>query len=317
MPLPDITNSKVLVTGGAGFIGSHLVDALRGMGSKVWILDNLSTGKKENIDHSVGHIEFIEGDIRDITTCQRACENIEYIFHQAALGSVPRSIQDPSTSISVNVTGTVNVFTAARDQGALRVIYASSSSVYGNSQKLPRREGQEGMPISPYALSKMMDEQLASIFSKIYDMEFIGLRYFNVYGPRQDPNGPYAAVVPQFLKAALEGTDPKIYGDGEQTRDFMFVQDVVRANMLAAGAPKNACGSFYNVGSGKAVSINELARRIAELSGRDWQPIYLPPREGDVKISLADIRSATEALGFESAYDLSKGLSESFLAMKP
>ena len=316
MSSPDFANTKVLVTGGAGFIGSHLVDAFQEAGALVRVLDNLTTGKEKNIAHCVDRLEFIHGDIRNIETCQRACQGMDYVFHQAALGSVPRSVEDPSTSIAVNVAGTGNVFTAARDEGVRRIVYASSSSVYGDSQKLPRREGEEGKPISPYALSKVMDEQLASIFTATYDMELIGLRYFNIYGPRQDPNGPYAAVVPRFLKAALAGTDSQIYGDGEQTRDFTFVRDVVRVNMLAACAPKSACGSFYNVGAGKAVSINELAGRIAKLSGRDWKLTYLPPRQGDVKVSLADITAVTEALDFEPAFDLSTGLSEALASMK-
>ena len=316
MSLPDFADAKVLVTGGAGFIGSHLVDGLQEVGAQVCVLDNLATGKEENISHCVDRLEFIRGDIRNIETCQQACQGVDYVFHQAALGSVPRSVKDPATSIAVNVAGTGNVFAAARDKGVRRIVYASSSSVYGDSQQLPRREGEEGRPISPYALSKVMDEQLASIFTATYDMELIGLRYFNIYGPRQDPNGPYAAVVPRFLKAALQGATPEIHGDGEQTRDFTFVKDVVRANMLAAGAPKSACGNFYNVGAGNAVSINELAGRIATLSGRDWEPTYLPARQGDVKVSLADIGAVKEAFGFEPTYDLSAGLSESFLSMK-
>jgi nucleoside-diphosphate-sugar epimerase len=205
MPIADFRDLPVLVTGGAGFIGSHLVDALLERGARVRVLDNFATGRRENLAHSIGRIELMEGDIRDAATCGRACDGVAVVFHQAALGSVPRSMKDPATTIAVNVGGTANVFAAARDAKVSRVVYASSSSVYGDSDKLPKREGEEGKPLSPYALSKVMNEQLADVFTLCFGVELIGLRYFNVYGPRQDPQGPYAAVIPRFFAAVLSG----------------------------------------------------------------------------------------------------------------
>ncbi|MFP5287555.1 MAG: NAD-dependent epimerase/dehydratase family protein, partial [Thermoanaerobaculia bacterium] len=239
--IPDLQGVSVLVTGGAGFIGSHLVDALVARGARVRVLDDLSTGRRENLQDA----ELIEGDIRNPEICRAACEGVEYVFHQAALGSVPRSLIDPGASIAVNVTGTANVFAAARE--ARRVIYASSSSVYGDGETVVKREGEEGRPLSPYAASKAMGEELAEVFGRCYGQELIGLRYFNVYGPRQSPDGPYAAVVPRLFQACREGEAPVIHGDGEQSRDFTWVGDAVLANLLAAGAPPEACGRAYNV----------------------------------------------------------------------
>ncbi len=219
-------------------------------------------------------------------------------------------MEDPATTISVNVSGTANVFAAGRDAKVRRIVYASSSSVYGDSETLPKREGEEGRPLSPYAVSKLMDEQLAEIFTQAYSLELIGLRYFNVYGPRQDPNGPYAAVVPRFFQASAEGKDPQIYGDGEQVRDFTFIQDVISANLLAAGAASSACGQAYNVGAGASTSINELAVRVGEVTGRDWSPHYLPARAGDVRASLAAIEKITKALEYRPTHDLASGLAE-------
>ncbi len=310
MPIPDFEQVQVLVTGGAGFIGSHLVDGLLERGAGVRVLDNLETGRRENLAHCLDRIEFVEGDIRQVEVCQRACEGVVYLFHQAALGSVPRSMEDPATTISVNVSGTANVFAAGRDAKVRRIVYASSSSVYGDSETLPKREGEEGQPLSPYAVSKLMDEQLAEIFTQAYSLELIGLRYFNVYGPRQDPNGPYAAVVPRFFQASAEGQDPQIYGDGEQVRDFTFIKDVISANLLAAGAASSACGQAYNVGAGASTSINELASRVGEITGRDWSPNYLPPRAGDVRASLAAIEKIIKALEYQPIYDLASGLAE-------
>ena len=246
----SLAGVRVLVTGGAGFIGSHLVDALVGVGARVKVLDNLSGGRLENLASSRSALEFIEGDIRDGRACAAACEGTQVVFHQAALGSVPRSLAEPATSIAVNVGGTANVFAAARDAGVRRIVYASSSSVYGDSAILPKQEGQEGLPLSPYALSKKMNEELADVFGRSYGLEFIGLRYFNVYGPRQDPNGPYAAVIPRFFSANIKGEPAVIYGDGEQSRDFTFVADAVRANLFAAVADRRASGAAYNVGGG-------------------------------------------------------------------
>src|SRR5262245_39452117 len=235
MPSIDWSSCPVLVTGGAGFIGSHLVDALLERGAKVRVLDSFATGFRRNLEHCASRIELLEGDIRDTGTCRRASEGTQYVFHQAALGSVPRSVDDPATSIAVNVAGTANVFAAARDAGVSSVVYASSSAVYGDSERMPKREGQEGRPLSPYATSKWMNEELAEVYTRCYGIRFVGLRYFNVYGPRQDPSGPYAAVVPRFFEAAAERRAPVIFGDGLQSRDFTFVADVVEANLLAAG----------------------------------------------------------------------------------
>ncbi|MCU0291625.1 MAG: NAD-dependent epimerase/dehydratase family protein [Thermoanaerobaculaceae bacterium] len=338
MPIPELTGVPVLVTGGAGFIGSHLVDALVGRGARVVVLDNLATGRVGNLAHLLGaealaatqtggpmprvvagcDLTLLLGDIRDAATCRAAC-GLEaageqrlpapaYVFHQAALGSVPRSMKDPATSLAVNVGGTANVFAAARDAGVKRVVYASSSSVYGDSPRLPKREGEEGKPLSPYALSKVMDEELADIFGRCFGMELVGLRYFNVFGPRQDPNGPYAAVIPRFFAASTRGEAPVVYGDGEQSRDFTFVENVVEANLLAADAAAEACGRAYNVAAGLQTSVNELARRIAEACGGGPEPVHEAPRAGDVRDSLADLSLVRAALGYEARVDLAEGL---------
>jgi UDP-N-acetylglucosamine/UDP-N-acetylgalactosamine 4-epimerase len=309
--VPQFSGRAALVTGGAGFIGSHLVDGLLDLGARVRVLDDLSNGKRENLAHCAGRIEFLEGDIRDIAVCQKACEGIDVVFHQAALGSVPRSMKDPATSLAVNVGGTANVLTAARDQGARRVVYASSSSVYGDSPRLPKREGEEGRPLSPYALSKVVDEELAEVYERCFDLELVGLRYFNVYGPRQDPDGPYAAVIPRFFKACLVGEAPVIYGDGEQSRDFTFVTDAVAANLQASAAPRSACGRAYNIAGGRRTSINALAAAVREAVGGGPEPIHEAPRPGDVAHSLADLSAAGRDLGYAARVELSDGLGRS------
>lgn len=310
MDIVDFKGLDVLVTGGAGFIGSHLVDELIARGAKVRVLDNFFSGHRENLSQCIDRITLIEGDIRDLETCRRACEGTAYVFHQAAVGSVPRSMDDPATSIDVNIGGTSNIFSAARDAKVRRVVYASSSSVYGDSTILPKKEGQEGKPLSPYAVSKWVDEEIADTFARCFGMELVGLRYFNVYGPRQDPNGPYAAVVPRFFAACAAGEAPTIYGDGNQSRDFTFVADVVRANLLAASAPKASCGRAYNVGAGGTTSVNDLANTIIEVTGAKVKPKYEPPRAGDVPFSQADVSDAKNALGFEATINLSEGLSK-------
>lgn len=310
MPEPDFTSLPVLVTGGAGFIGSHLCDALVQRGARVRVLDNLSTGKLGNIERSFDRVDFIEGDIRDREACRRACEGAAIVFHQAALGSVPRSMEDPATSLAVNVSGTANVFAAAREAGARRVVYASSSSVFGDSDRLPKREGEEGRPLSPYALSKRMNEELGDLFTRVFGLETVGLRYFNVYGPRQDPRGPYAAVVPRFFDACARGEAPTIFGDGAQSRDFTFVADAVRANLLAAGAPASRCGRAYNVGAGRTASVLELATAISDVMGVSLPPKHEPPRAGDVRHSLASTADAEEALGYVAQVTLLEGLSQ-------
>ncbi len=307
-----LDGETVLVTGGAGFIGSHLVDALLERGAKVRVLDNFSTGSRLNLAPRESSIELVEGDIRDLDTCRQVCRGVDLVFHQAALGSVPRSLDDPATSIAVNVQGTTHILTAAHEGGARRVVFASSSSVYGDSPKLPKREGQEGVPLSPYAASKSICEDLAKMYARVFDLDVVGLRYFNIYGPRQDPDGPYAAVIPRFFKSCLNGDPPTIHGDGEQSRAFTFVEDAVRANLLAAEAPGLAAdgGSckIYNVAAGRAVTVNRLAQAIQEACGTTIEPIYLPARKGDVFRSTADLELIRSQLGFAAQVSLRDGL---------
>ncbi len=306
--LPSLESVPVVVTGGAGFIGSHLVDRLLELGARVSVFDNLSTGKQSNLEHCADRIELIEGDIRDLEACQKSLNQKRYVFHQAALGSVPRSVKDPATSLDVNAQGTANILTAARDGGVERVVYASSSSVYGDSDLLPKREGQEGRPLSPYAASKRIGEELSDVFFRSYGLESVGLRYFNIYGPRQDPDGAYAAVIPKFFKSFLASESPAIYGDGEQSRDFTHVSDAVTANLLALTCPKEDCGRAYNVAAGDRTTINELAGVIATLAGSDLEPTHSDPRPGDVRHSLADLSQVNEALGYEVTKSLEQGL---------
>jgi nucleoside-diphosphate-sugar epimerase len=305
MPIPDLRGVPVLVTGGAGFIGSHLVEALRERGAEVRVLDDLSTGRRENLGEGV---ELMEGDIRDAGVCRAACRGAVYVFHQAALGSVPRSMSDPAATVAVNVTGTANVFAAAREAGARRVVYASSSSVYGDAAEPVKREGGEGCPLSPYAASKAMGEELATVFARCYGQELIGLRYFNVYGPRQAPDGPYAAVVPRFFRACLRGEAPLVYGDGGQSRDFTYVSDAVAANLLAAGAPAEACGRAYNVARGEGTTVLELADLIRRVTGAGEPPRHEPPRAGDVRHSQGDPEAAAAGLGFRAVVGREHGL---------
>jgi len=309
--IPNFEGERVLVTGGAGFIGSHLVDALLARGAEVRVLDNLSTGSRSNLARAQGRIDFRLGDIRDSAACHDAAAGVSYVFHQAALGSVPRSLEDPGTTIDVNVGGTARVLAAARDAGARRVVFASSSSVYGDSERLPKREGEEGRPLSPYALSKQMDEELARSFQRSFGMEIVGLRYFNVYGPRQNPEGAYAAVIPRFFKASLRGEAPTIFGDGRQSRDFTFVEDAVTANLLAAGADAGCCGRAYNVAGGRGTDLLELARLIGESVGSPRAPLHAAPRAGDVRHSLADLSLSRSSLGYSPEFDLPEGLPRS------
>jgi UDP-glucose 4-epimerase len=287
----------MLVTGGAGFIGSHLVDALVAEGHDVRVLDNLATGNPDNLRYSP-KVEFIRGDIRDLDTMQRSAEGVSVIFHQAALPSVPRSIADPVACHDVNATGTFNVLLAARDAGVRRVVFASSSSVYGNTPELPKRESMPTRPLSPYAAAKLLGEHYARLFHQLYGLETVGLRYFNVFGPRQNPNSEYAAAIPKFIRLILSGGQPAVYGDGEQTRDFTPVQNVVDANLGAAFSPL-APGKVYNVGCGGRISLNTLLSLIGEVAGRQVRPEYLPAKAGDVRDSLADIEAARRDLGYE------------------
>ncbi len=309
MPVPELRHVAVLVTGGAGFIGSHLVDALVDRGARVRVLDDFSTGRRRNLAPGRERVELLTGDVRDLDACRRACRGVELVFHQAALGSVPRSLADPAASIAVNAAGTANVLAAARDAGARRVVYASSSSVYGDSPRQLRREGEEGEPLSPYAESKRMTEQLARTFHRCLGLESIGLRYFNVFGPRQDADGPYAAVVPRFFQACLDGTPPTVFGDGYQSRDFTFVSDAVAANLLAAGAPAAAAdGRALNVAAGRAATVLELLAAIQESVGSRLAPGFEPPRPGDVPHSVADLTQCRSLLGYEPEVALERGL---------
>jgi UDP-N-acetylglucosamine/UDP-N-acetylgalactosamine 4-epimerase len=316
MPL-GTRGRRILITGGAGFIGSHVVAGLIDRGDQVRVLDDFSTGKRRNLENlGKGDLrpqrdfELMEGDIRDLDTVITAAKNVDAILHQAALGSVPRSVEDPATTQHVNADGTLNIFLAARHYGIGRVVYASSSSVYGDSATLPKREGQEGFPLSPYALTKQVNEYYGRLFRDLYGLETVGLRYFNVYGPRQDPESQYAAAVPRFISALLAGQAPVIYGSGEQSRDFTFVKDVVQANLLALDAPPAATGAAYNVGRGDRVTILELIQTLQDLLGTSIQPRHDPPRQGDVMHSSADCSRAREMLGFSAQHDLRQGLEQ-------
>jgi UDP-N-acetylglucosamine/UDP-N-acetyl-alpha-D-glucosaminouronate 4-epimerase len=300
-----------LVTGGAGFIGSHLVDALLEGGDAVRVLDNFATGKRENLAHCAARIELVEGDIRDLETCRAACAGIDFVLHQAALGSVPRSIADPLTSHEVNVTGTLKMLLASRDAGVKRFVYAASSSTYGDHPDLPKVEERIGNPLSPYAVTKYADELYARVFGRCYGLETVGLRYFNVFGPRQDPFSQYAAVIPLFVSALLRGKAPTIHGDGEQTRDFTFVANAVEANLKACTAPAAAVGAVFNVACHERTSLNTLYARLQALLGTAIAAVHGPPRSGDVRDSLADIGKAQRLLGYQGAVKFDEGLRRS------
>jgi len=308
----NISQSSFLVTGGAGFIGSHIVEYLLKNGAgKVRVLDNLSTGFLRNIEmfSSFPQLEFIEGDIRDYDTCKRACEGIDYVSHQAALGSVPRSISDPVTSNEVNVSGFVNMLTAAKDSKVKTFVYASSSSVYGDEPNLPKREEKVGNPLSPYAVTKKANELYADVFSKLYGMKVIGYRYFNVFGPRQDPNGPYAAVIPLFVIGILKQTPVYINGDGEQTRDFTFVDNAVQANVKGMLTDnEQAFGKVYNVAVGENFSVNFLYTSIRDMLQMEHEPTHREERAGDIRNSLADISRAKELLNYQPTLRFVDGL---------
>ena len=301
--------SKVLVTGGAGFIGSNLTEALLLRGHLVRVLDDFSTGKKENLvfDKAYPSLEIIEGDIRDLRTCQKAAEGMEYVFHQGALPSVQRSVEDPETSNAVNVGGTLNILLAAREKGAKRVMYAASSSVYGDTPTLPKHEGMPPNPLSPYALQKYIGEQYCRLFYQLYGLETISLRYFNIFGPKQDPNSLYSAVIPKFIDALLQGRPPIIFGDGEQSRDFTYIENVVEANLLAMSA-EHLHGEAINIACGNRISLNQLLNVLKEILGSKQSSIYQDPRKGDVKHSLADIRRGKEIINYEPKVGIETGL---------
>jgi nucleoside-diphosphate-sugar epimerase len=302
---------QILVTGGAGFIGSHLAHDLVARGARVRVLDNFLTGRRENLKSLAGNplLEVIEGDIRDLAAVTAAMRGVRYVFHEAALPSVPRSVEDPATSLGIGIQGTLNVLAAARAGGCERVVYASSSSVYGNTPALPKAESMLPTPLSPYAVSKLAGEHLCAVFTHVHRLPTVALRYFNVFGPRQDPASAYAAVVPRFITATLAGEPPVIYGDGEQTRDFTYIQDVIEANLAACAAPPEAWGLAYNIACGGRIGLLDLAGRIARLIGRTTTPPrYEAPRPGDVRDSQADISRAARLLGWRPAVTLDEGL---------
>lgn len=298
---------KYLVTGGAGFIGSHLVETLLKAGNFVRVLDNFDTGKRENISSFSGELEIIEGSIVDEATLASAMQGIDYVLHQAARGSVPRSVMDPIGTHEANITGTLKVLLAARDAGVKRVVAASSSSVYGETPTLPKKETMTPNPKSPYAISKLTGEHYSTVFSQVYGLEAVALRYFNIYGPRQNPNLQYAAVIPIFINNMLQGRPCVIYGDGEQTRDFTFVEDCVKANLLACKTPGIA-GNVYNIACGKKTSVNQLFHLLQEILGSEIPANYEPSRAGDVRFSYAAIKKAKEQMQFKPDYRLKKGL---------
>jgi len=302
--------SRFLVTGGAGFIGSNICEALLDMGYFVRCLDNFSTGKRENIEAFLKNenFELLEGDIRDFDTCMKACEGISYVSNQAAWGSVPRSIEMPLEYEDINIGGTLNMMEAARRQGVKRFVYASSSSVYGDEQTLPKCENRIGNVLSPYALTKKVCEEYGRLYTKLYGLETVGFRYFNVFGRRQDPNGYYAAVIPKFVKNLLNDEAPTINGDGLQSRDFTYIENVIEANLKGMLAPTEAAGQVYNIAYGGRVYLIDLYNKLCELMGKNITPNFGPDRAGDIKHSNADISKAKELLGYEPDYDFDSGI---------
>ena len=296
-----------LVTGGAGFIGSNLARALLQEGRRVRVLDNFLTGFRINLADVLADIEFIECDIRGADACQAACRSVEVVFHQAALPSVPRSMENPRASFENNVLGTFNILMAARDQGVRRVVLAASSSAYGDTEELPKRETMPLRPLSPYAADKAAGELYAAMFSRAFGLQTVSLRYFNVFGPRQDPANQYAGVIAAFAAAMLRGRRPTIFGDGTQSRDFTFVQNVVHANLLAAAAPE-VRGEVVNIGCGEAINLNQMVAVFNEILGTHLEPIYAPSRPGDVKHSLADISAAARLIGYRPQVRFADGL---------
>ena len=310
-----MTTARYLVTGGAGFIGSHIAEALLGVGESVRIFDNLATGRESNLAALKGRAQFIQGDLRDLASVRAAMQGVEVVFHQGALASVPRSIADPIGSLETNINGTQNVLLAARDSGVRRVVYASSSSVYGNTPTLPKREDMPTHPMSPYAVQKLSGELLCGVFTRIYGLETVALRYFNVFGPRQDPASEYAAVIPRFLTALIEKRRPIVFGDGEQTRDFTYIANVVQANLLAASSSE-AVGYALNIGCGEQISLNTVLRLAGEVLGVTVNADYREPRPGDVRDSCADINLAQRLLGYRPSVSFHEGLARTLDALR-
>jgi nucleoside-diphosphate-sugar epimerase len=297
-----------LITGGAGFIGSNTVRYLLTRGQNVRVLDDFSTGRRENLAGLEKDIDLVEGSIWDLEVCRKAVKGVRYVLHMAAIPSVPRSVADPLTTNNVNITGTLHMLLAARDGGVERFVLSSSSSVYGDTPVLPKRESMVPAPMSPYALSKLTNEHQCRLFFELYGLKTYCLRYFNVFGPRQNPKSQYAAVVPIFIDAMKRGVPPTVYGDGEQTRDFTFVENVIEANLACCRAPDEAVGKVFNIGCGGRMTVNDLGRAIARAMGREFVPAYAPPRPGDVRDSQADIQMAERVLGWRPLVSVDEGL---------
>jgi nucleoside-diphosphate-sugar epimerase len=306
---------KYLVTGGAGFIGSHIVGELVKKGHPVRVVDNFITGKKENISSFLRAIEFIEGDIRDLEVCRQAAEGVDFVLHQAALPSVPRSIEDPLLTNEINITGTLNLLLASRDAKVQKFVFASSSSVYGDNPQLPKKEGIEGIPLSPYAISKRVGEMYCRVFSQVFKLPTVCLRYFNIFGPRQDPFSQYAAAIPNFIIRMVKEESPVIFGDGEQSRDFTYVSNVVEANILASKA-RGISGEFFNIACGERTTVNSLVENINKVLDKEIKPSYVGMRPGDIKHSFADISKAKKILKYEPSVPFSEGLKNTILWFK-
>lgn len=303
-------DSLFLVTGGAGFIGSNLCEVLLNKGYKVRCLDDLSNGKQSNVDLFTNDLNytFIKSDIRDLETCMKACDGVDYVLHQAAWGSVPRSVEMPLLYEEINIRGTLNMMEAARQKGVKKFVYASSSSVYGDEPNLPKQEGCEGNLLSPYAITKMVDEEYGKIYTTLYGLETYGLRYFNVFGKRQDPNGAYAAAIPKFIKLLLNDERPTIYGDGKQSRDFTYIENVIEANLKACKAPKEAAGEAYNIAYGDREYLIDVYYSLCKALGKNVEPIFGPERKGDIKHSNADISKAQKMLEYDPEWSFEKGI---------
>lgn len=301
---------KFLITGGAGFIGSNIADRLLEQGHSVRVIDNFLTGKRENLSKALNsqRFELIEGDIRNLDTVRRACEGIDFVLHEAAIPSVPRSIDDPIATNEVNINGTLNVLKASYENKVRRVVYAASSSAYGDTAVLPKKEDIIPSPLSPYAVSKLTGEYYCRVFTSVYGLETVSLRYFNIFGPRQDPNSTYAAVVPRFITALLKGESPTVYGDGEQSRDFTYIENVIHANINACYAPPAAAGRVLNIACGTRFTLNTVLRKLEEIFDKKANPKYLPPKKGDVKHSQADITNAANYIQYKIEVDFETGL---------